>query len=584
MLLTAVAAYAVTGELWLRHGAELGAVALMAYHVVRRPDARLGWAGLLLANVVWVAGDLLAPRYSWLYLVSYGFAHLGYVLLVGAQARRRWRSWIALDGVLAGLAAAAILTSFVSVAFVGRGVAVPATMLGGDAVIVTTMVLAFAVHAWRPGRALYVLAASEAILVATDLAVVGATEPTRAALVGWSVALLGLCWAAAHPLTPAPRMGAGWIAAGTPIAGGAVSLVVLMHAALTHGDPLPICLAGAALAVGLVRATLLLAANQQLLRRTRVQAVTDKLTGLPNRRALTADLDHAFATRRPHTLAFFDLDGFKEYNDAFGHAAGDALLRRLAPKLGGYRLGGDEFCVLLPGALDEEAPEIRRAVAALSERGNGFTITASFGLVVLPREVDDAAEALQLADERMYARKRRRRAGQARDLLMQVLAERGENADGVAERAAGVGRLLGLGNEDIDVLIRAAELRDIGMLAIPDGTAEDEPLFRQHPVVAERILAVAESMRPVARIVRSAREHFDGTGYPDALRGERIPLGARIIAACVADEQGTLADDGRFDPLVLMALSDASASSAANGPARSSDAPSASARRSSPDS
>ena len=79
------------------------------------------------------------------------------------------------------------------------------------------------------------------------------------------------------------------------------------------------------------------------------------------------------------------------------------------------------------------------------------------------------------------------------------------------------------------MLVRAAELRDVGMIAVPQG-AED--LTRLHPVIGERILAAAESMRPVARIVRAAHERYDGSGFPDGLRGEEIPLAARIIAAC----------------------------------------------------
>ena len=97
---------------------------------------------------------------------------------------------------------------------------------------------------------------------------------------------------------------------------------------------------------------------------------------------------------------FFDLDGFKDYNDAFGHPAGDALLGRLAPALatvGGraYRLGGDEFCLLLDGASAMVDPLVKRAVDALSARGDGFSIGASHGLVVMPEDAADATEALR---------------------------------------------------------------------------------------------------------------------------------------------------------------------------------------------
>jgi diguanylate cyclase (GGDEF)-like protein len=151
----------------------------------------------------------------------------------------------------------------------------------------------------------------------------------------------------------------------------------------------------------------------------REQAMTDPLTGLGNRRRLTADLGRAFsadANVGPSVLLLFDLDGFKGYNDTFGHLAGDELLARLGGRLqqavagagSAYRLGGDEFCAHL--ILDDADSEtlIARAAAALSETGPDFSIRASFGVVLLPQEADDPSRALRLADERMYADKRGR--------------------------------------------------------------------------------------------------------------------------------------------------------------------------------
>ena len=311
----------------------------------------------------------------------------------------------------------------------------PAAALAGDAMIVTTIILAFALSGWRPARAWWIIAAGETILVTLDLATVGFAAPTQAMLASWVLAFLITSYAAFHPATARARRTSGAASAGVPIAGGAIAVALLMHAALSDGSAITVWLAGSAIVAGLARAVLLIADNQKLIRQTREDATTDKLTGMPNRRALERDLDRALTTQRPHTLAFFDLDGFKEYNDTFGHAAGDALLQRLAPALGGYRLGGDEFCLLLRGALDEDAPAIRDAIDSLSEHGEGFTITASFGLVVLPREAESTDAALKLADERMYARKRRRRASHVRDIL-QALAE-GEA--GVTRIAAEIG-------------------------------------------------------------------------------------------------------------------------------------------------
>ncbi|MBE2319274.1 GGDEF domain-containing protein [Solirubrobacter sp. CPCC 204708] len=430
-LFAGLAVFALTGDLVVRDAVQLVAIALMAVQAVRRPDARVAWLLLTVANTSWAIGDLDPERLNACFLVSFGFAQAGLVTLAATQIRSRW---LALDGVIAGLTAAAILTAYVSDSLVGLGLRVPATALAGDAMIVTTILLAFAVNGWRPARAWWIIAVGETFLVVNDLTLTNPLAPARTTLLLWAAALVLTSYAVFFPSAPRGQRVGGVVAAAVPVTGGAVCVALLMHAALTGGSPVTVWLAGAALFVGLLRTGFLLRENQRLVRSAREEAVTDKLTGLPNRRALTDDLDAAIAARTPHTLAFFDLDGFKEYNDAFGHAAGDALLQRLAPKLAGvgraYRLGGDEFCLLT-----DEAPATARAVTALTEGD----ITASHGVVAIPGEADTAADALRLADERMYARKRRRRAGQA-DALMRMLAEHGMDAERAAQLAGEFGR------------------------------------------------------------------------------------------------------------------------------------------------
>jgi two-component system, cell cycle response regulator len=110
----------------------------------------------------------------------------------------------------------------------------------------------------------------------------------------------------------------------------------------------------------------------------------------------------------------------------------------------------------------------------------------------------------------------------------------------VAELALRTGRELGLEPEDLDVVSRAAELHDIGKVAVPDdiihkpGSLDDVEwrIMRQHTLVGERILAAAPALKGVARLVRLSHERWDGTGYPDRLGAEEIPIGARIIAVC----------------------------------------------------
>jgi diguanylate cyclase (GGDEF)-like protein len=255
----------------------------------------------------------------------------------------------------------------------------------------------------------------------------------------------------------------------------------------------------------------------------------------------------------------FDLDGFKGYNDTFGHLAGDALLARLGGKLAAavfphgmaYRLGGDEFCAVLPARAEEVKETVARAAAALCERGETFSIQASCGAVLVPYEASTADYALQLADERMYARKAGRPSEvreQTRDVLVRIMHAKQpglpDHSTGVAELAVAVGRRLGMDAEQIDELGRAAELHDIGKVGIPDAILDkpgaldtDEWEFiRQHTILGERILSAAPALRPVATIVRASHERWDGRGYPDGLKGQEIPLAARIVAVCDAYE------------------------------------------------
>ncbi len=129
-------------------------------------------------------------------------------------------------------------------------------------------------------------------------------------------------------------------------------------------------------------------------------------------------------------------------------------------------------------------------------------------------------------------------------MLLQILGERQpalrDHTDGVAALAQSIGQRMQLQPEELDVLVRAAEMHDIGKVAIPE-TILDKPgpldadewaFMRRHTILGERILCAAPALAPVARLVRSSHERWDGGGYPDGLAGEEIPLGSRIIFAC----------------------------------------------------
>jgi diguanylate cyclase (GGDEF)-like protein len=202
-----------------------------------------------------------------------------------------------------------------------------------------------------------------------------------------------------------------------------VALLALAVLAVGSFRALPVgpILATATLALVILRLAITLAENQRRLAASRLEAHTDSLTRLGNRRRLADDLEEELdlaARDSQGALFLFDLDGFKGFNDRFGHPAGDALLTRLADELRramrdgarAYRLGGDEFCVLAPAGAPDLARIERRAAAALRENGDDYAVAASSGKVIFPAEGSTFAQVMSVADARLYADKDQRRS------------------------------------------------------------------------------------------------------------------------------------------------------------------------------
>ncbi len=300
--------------------------------------------------------------------------------------------------------------------------------------------------------------------------------------------------------------------------------------------------------------------NEALLDVSREEASTDVLTGLGNRRALMDELSATDPEQEPDAedllLAIFDLNGFKQYNDTFGHAAGDALLARLGGRLSAaavgsgsaYRMGGDEFCLLARCAPSSAEAVLDDARTALTDSGEGWHINCSYGAVWMPGEAATSSEALQIADERMYANKAGRSSAgrQIADVLLQVLNERDVSldvhGDHVAKLSSEVAKVLHQPDHELERIRLAATLHDIGKAMIPESVLnkpgplnkQDWEFVRRHTLIGERIVLAAPALASTAPLIRSSHERPDGAGYPDGLRGEEIPLGSRIIAACDA--------------------------------------------------
>lgn len=312
--------------------------------------------------------------------------------------------------------------------------------------------------------------------------------------------------------------------------------------------------------VALISAVCALGGAELLRRRSTLKRPADEdMTGLPGRSRLLADLAQATSvasTDRPVLLVLLDLIGFKEYNDTFGYPAGDALLKRLAGKLArvaaprgsAYRLDGDEFAALL--TVEKDVGQLADLVAsALVEEGDGFAVAPCYGTAVLPHDGNTVSDALRVANERMYALKYSLRpsgALQSNEVLMEALAKRGpdcgDHLHGLAELVEAVALKLGVDFEELEQIKMAAELHDVGKTALPTTILQkrfpldtDERTFvERHSMIGERILHAAPALHRVARIIRWTHERYDGSGYPDHLVGNDIPLGARIIAVCDA--------------------------------------------------
>jgi two-component system cell cycle response regulator len=520
-----------------------------------------------------VAGGSVTPADA-LYLVFYPCCYVALVLLVSAHMRElRIGMW--LDGLIGGLAAAAVGAAVILPPIIDRAHGDATSMAFalaypiGDLLLLIFAIGALGITGWRPGRVWLLIATSMFVSASADSAYLYLTA-TSSYRVGdwvqvlWPISAVLLAIAAWTPWPrPSRRRVEDWRLVSVPACSLLAALGVFVYGNL-HGQLTPpaLVLAIATVLAVCVQLMMTVRENIAMLAGSRRLALTDPLTGLGNRRQLMEDL-HVACRRatggESWELVLYDLNGFKRYNDTFGHPAGDALLARLSDKLQSivapqgtaYRMGGDEFCVLFRGGADAtDASIVQASVASLSERGPGFSIGAAHGAVSIPGGNVDPAHVLQLADQRLYRRKDETREASAvqqlRDVLLQAFQERypdlQEHQRGVGSLALAVGRRLGMIGEELDVLARAAELHDVGKIAIPDvilqkaGPLNEEEwrFMHRHTILGERILTAAAALRPVARLVRSSHERFDGGGYPDGLRGTDIPLGARVIFVCDA--------------------------------------------------
>jgi diguanylate cyclase (GGDEF)-like protein len=319
-------------------------------------------------------------------------------------------------------------------------------------------------------------------------------------------------------------------------------------------------------------------------------ALTDPLTGLGNHRhfheRLQNDLDKAQDEGFALTLVLLDIDNFKQVNDRHGHPIGDRVLAQVAARLrqGGeaFRLGGDEFSLLLPRRDEHEGLSIARSVIErLAEKPleSGEFLSMSAGVATYPQHGVERADLVRVADSALYMAKeqgkntvrvyrpdiagiqelRRLAEGPDRAARLRAAASLAHAVDArdaytgshsymVGELAARVAKRMGLDTEAIELTRLAGSLHDLGKLAIPEEILRkpgplneaERLVLERHPQIGYRMLD-SLGVEPVATWVLHHHERWDGAGYPEQKAGQEIPLGARILF--VADAYDAMTTD-----------------------------------------
>ena len=332
------------------------------------------------------------------------------------------------------------------------------------------------------------------------------------------------------------------------------------------------------------------AEQQRKLKEAMERADRDPLTGLFNHRyfhrQLQQEADRTTVTGEPLSIALIDLDNFKFFNDVYGHAVGDDVLRQVAAALGKCRrdidvlarFGGDEFALLMPGfSVDEaivKAQEINNCLDGMGYRPPGYNAVIPFslsvGVATLPDDGLTRFELIEIADARLRHVKNGCDEDDYADRLRATLRDQVEGfsmLDALVKAVDTKDRYTRRHSEDVTVYsvqiarelrlapgeIRAAEvaglLHDVGKIGVPDSilrkpgklTDSDMEAIKLHPMMGAIIVGAVPGFEDVLDAVRHHHERWDGGGYPLGLSGSSIPLLARVMA--VADAFSAMTTD-----------------------------------------
>jgi len=321
--------------------------------------------------------------------------------------------------------------------------------------------------------------------------------------------------------------------------------------------------------------------NAQLYTRAEQRSRIDELTGLFNRRHLEERLKEEISRHSRYGAVFsillLDLDNFKTYNDIYGHPSGDTILNQIGNIIKNsvrnsdqaFRYGGDEFAVILPQTTMEDAyfvaERVREQIAKEMEE-KSITVTCSIGLASYPSDGVIGGELVTVADTALYYAKRT--GGNRVYISSKILSAPLEQAGTFARHnglsaiyalvstveakdpytyghsrkvntyAVALAEAIGLSPDEVFRVSTAALLHDIGKIGIPDKVLnkkgklnrEEWEAIMAHPKLGTTIIGNIPNLVPCASSILHHHERWDGSGYPEGLKGEEIPVEARILA------------------------------------------------------
>jgi diguanylate cyclase (GGDEF)-like protein/putative nucleotidyltransferase with HDIG domain len=344
--------------------------------------------------------------------------------------------------------------------------------------------------------------------------------------------------------------------------------------------------------------------NSQLYARAEKKARIDELTGLFNRRSLDEMIDSEISRHSRYggvfSLAILDLDGLKSYNDTYGHLAGDSLLKTVGGNIKAalrnsdfaFRYGGDEFAILLPQTTVDDAlmvlERVRKRIGDGVDVGK-MVVTASIGVACWPDDGISHNDIIASADVTLYRAKRNGRnqtlyaSGPLSGLsLTGAAAQDGGEVDGklsgivnafsemvdsrsyyttkhskkVTNYALALAKVLEMDKDETLKVETCAMLHDIGKMSINSEllnksgelTNKEWEIIKTHPALGANIVKQIPQLAYCADPILHHHEKYDGSGYPDGLKGDKIPIVSRILA--IANEFAVMTSDRSYSEMI----------------------------------